>query len=597
MAAQNIQPMPAFEPRSDPTSTSARWSRWLERFNTYLIAADIKDDGRKRALLLYQAGSEVYEIFKTLEEDEAKGFKSAVKALTKYFEPEKNVIYQTYVFRQATQGKDEGIDEFHARLRGLAKHCEFADADFEIKMQIVTNGTSSRLRKKALQDPTYTLTNMLIDGRKYATSSAQADGIEEQFKTKPNENINTTTIATPTKKKCYYCGFDYPHEKRPCPAKNSLCNYCGIQGHFANVCRSRVNKEQGKDGKKGFSSPDKRRQTRRQGTKKQQAKAVEASQRQTKDESSEDDYVYTVSKEQNKKTHANVTVNGQNVHFLIDTGATVDIIDANTFEKLRKKVSLQKSTTKIYAYGFQTPLPLKGQFQATLESKKRYTVSQIYVIDGAGGNLLSAKTAQDLAFVQLANKISSLPDQEQQTDHHKNATQSPPPPTTRESNPVQNNTSMPRSKDQKIQEIINKYSTVFEGQGKLNNQQIKLHIRDDVNPVMQPQRRIPYHIRQDVSKELKKLQDQDIIEKVTNQPTPWISPGADWAVGHSGANRGPENFGGPEFTRFRITTNYLSKHSPDVLHMRNHISKSVKLQKVSHVKQILPKVASIHCNL
>ena len=72
--------------------------------------------------------------------------------------------------------------------------------------------------------------------------------------------------------------------------------------------------------------------------------------------------------------------------------------------------------------------------------------------------------------------------------------------------------------------------------------------------------------------------------------------GADWAVGHSGANRGPENFGGPEFTRFRITTNYLSKHSPDGLHMRNHISKSVKLQKVSHVKQILPKFASIHCN-
>ena len=121
---------------------------------------------------------------------------------------------------------------------------------------------------------------------------------------------------------------------------------------------------------------------------------------------------------------------------------------------------------------------------------------QIYVIDGAGGNLLSAKTAQDVALVQLANK-------EQQTDHHKNATQSPPPPSTRESSPVENNTtSIPRSKDPKIQEIINKYSTVFEGQGKLNNKQIKLHIRDDVNPVMQPHRRIPYHVRQDVSKEL-----------------------------------------------------------------------------------------------
>ena len=216
-----------------------------------------------------------------------------------------------------------------------------------------------------------------------------------------------------------------------------------------------TSKQRTRKRQKGFSSPDKRRQTRRHGTKKQQAKAVEASQCQMKDESSEDDYFYTILKEQNKKTHANVTVNGQNVHFLIDTGATVDIIDANTFEKLRKKVSLQKSTTKIYAYGFQTPLPL---------------------------------------------------------------------PTTRESNTVQNNTSIPRAKDQKIQEIVNKYSTVFEGQGKLNNEQIKLHIPDDVNPVMQPQRRIPYHIRQDVSKELKKLQNQDIIEKVTNQPTPWISP-------------------------------------------------------------------------
>ena len=60
--------MPAFEPRSDPRSTSARWTRWLERFNTYLVAADIKDDEGKRTLLLYQARPEVYEIFKMLEE-------------------------------------------------------------------------------------------------------------------------------------------------------------------------------------------------------------------------------------------------------------------------------------------------------------------------------------------------------------------------------------------------------------------------------------------------------------------------------------------------------------------------------------------------
>ena len=64
---------------------------------------------------------------------------------------------------------------------------------------------------------------------------------------------------------------------------------------------------------------------------------------------------------------------------------------------------------------------------------------------------------------------------------------------------------------------------LFNGQGKLNNQQIKLHIREDVKPVMQRRRRIPYHVRKEVSKELNKLTEQDIIEKVADQPIPLIS--------------------------------------------------------------------------
>ena len=40
------------------------------------------------------------------------------------------------MFRQVTQQEDETIDEHHTRLRQLSKHCEFADVEFEIKMQI-----------------------------------------------------------------------------------------------------------------------------------------------------------------------------------------------------------------------------------------------------------------------------------------------------------------------------------------------------------------------------------------------------------------------------------------------------------------------------
>ena len=52
---------------------------------------------------------------------------------------------------------------------------------------------------------------------------------------------------------------------------------------------------------------------------------------------------------------------------------------------------------------------------------------------------------------------------------------------------------------------------------------MKLHIDETVTPVAQSARRIPFHLRKKVSTELKKLEEQDIIEKVEG-PTPWVSP-------------------------------------------------------------------------
>ena len=43
----------------------------------------------------------------------------------------------------------------------------------------------------------------------------------------------------------------------------------------------------------------------------------------------------------------------------------------------------------------------------------------------------------------------------------------------------------------------------------------KLHIDPDVHPNQQPHHRIPSHVRQDLEKELERLENLDIIEKVT----------------------------------------------------------------------------------
>ncbi|VDI02758.1 Hypothetical predicted protein [Mytilus galloprovincialis] len=123
-----------------------------------------------------------------------------------------------------------------------------------------------------------------------------------------------------------------------------------------------------------------------------------------------------------------------------------------------------------------------GKFHATIETDHKITTAPVYVMKGRYGNLLCYDTSVDLSIVPV---ISSVAD--------------------------------------KHEILCNKYSDVFNGIGKLKDEKVKIHIDGSVKPVIQPHRRIPFHIRKQVEAELEKLEKQDIIEKVDG-PTPWVSP-------------------------------------------------------------------------
>ena len=63
-----------------------------------------------------------------------------------------NTTYEVYNFRQAKQKDGETLESFHTRLRSLAKTCDFANPDKEIKEQIILNCQSNPLRRKALRE-------------------------------------------------------------------------------------------------------------------------------------------------------------------------------------------------------------------------------------------------------------------------------------------------------------------------------------------------------------------------------------------------------------------------------------------------------------
>ena len=71
--------------------------------------------------------------------------------------------------------------------------------------------------------------------------------------------------------------------------------------------------------------------------------------------------------------------------------------------------------------------------------------------------------------------------------------------------------------------IFEKFPGCCEGIGKLKDFQLKVPTDSEVQPVSQPIRRGPYHLRDKLSTKLGELVELDIIEKVSG-PSLWDSP-------------------------------------------------------------------------
>ena len=464
----NIPPPPEFNPDSEVgASLATRWITWMEDFEMFLTASGIKDDTQKRALLLYQAGSRVREIFRQLADTgDAHDYKIAKDKLRDYFEPQKNRRYEVFKFRQAKQERNETLDQFHTRLRVLAQTCSFNDT--EIEQQIIINGISSRIRKKALREPDYDLKQILLDGRRAEQSEYQARDIE-------SKKDKTDSIQKVQRKTCHYCGGTYPH-KSQCPAKGKECRKCGKLNHFAKVCRGQ---------KPPASKPSYPRHKRNEKTNKNPLNPV---QQADSDSDNTEDYLYNVNTNKKSPT-VRVTVGKHCFDATLDTGASLNVIDRGTYEHM-DGVEFKKTNVKAFAYNAQQPVKFLGKFEAVIETRKRVTVATFYVVKTPdSGNLISSTTAQELGLISLhINKLSN-------------------------------------NNDRKLDRILAKHATVFEGLGKLNDVKIKLNIDRDQASKSQPTRRIPFHIRDKVKHALEALEQDDVIERVPNkQPTPWVSP-------------------------------------------------------------------------
>ncbi|XP_046862941.1 uncharacterized protein LOC124456568 [Xenia sp. Carnegie-2017] len=201
------------------------WGKYVSRLENLLLAMNITNAARKKAMLLHYVGEEVNEILETLEIDEPDReedvSRKAEKALRNYFTPQKNIEFEVYQFRQAKQLPGENISAYYTRLRQLAESCEFHEESREIKAQIIQNGSSSKLRRKALADPEITMEQLIQMRKTMEMSKTQAEGIEstnriwhkrKQFKTPTKNTSNASEYSPKIKRK--FCAVNIVQGKQ-----------------------------------------------------------------------------------------------------------------------------------------------------------------------------------------------------------------------------------------------------------------------------------------------------------------------------------------------------------------------------------------------
>ena len=288
---------------------------------------------------------------------------------------------------------------------------------------------------------------------------------------------NQTSRSTESKQsttKCRKCGLTWSHKTGPCPAKGQTCRECGKPNHFARMCLSKTATKHPQP-PKGHGKTSRIRQV---------------SVQESDTSSSDDEYLYTLGQgvTSAKTPTVPVQISGVAVDMIVDTGASVDIVDEATFNKINhsKNVQLQPPTKRLFAYGSKSQLSVLGKFETTVGFKSNQVTSTIHVVPGDSGSLLGYKTATSLGVIDLhVNKVAA------ETPEH--------------------------------ERLIAQYPNLFKGIGNLKGVEVKLHIDKEVPPVAQQARRIPFHPRKQVEKELDHLESLGIIEDVEG-PTPWVSP-------------------------------------------------------------------------
>lgn len=224
----------------------AEWNRFKDKIGFYFEANEIKDESRKKAILIGCTGDVVYDTLMKCKDPKVSiqeiSLEESYKVLNDYFNPVFNKFLQLQMFGARRQQQGERILDYLSALRELAPGCEFQDNDEAILRQLVVGIKHRDLQRELLMEGNLTLTRVV----EKSVASEQADLLLSQLQeirsaataAADKEKETETVHSMSDYKRCSACG--YRHAPRSCPAFRKRCNTCTGKHHFSRCCRTKL---------------------------------------------------------------------------------------------------------------------------------------------------------------------------------------------------------------------------------------------------------------------------------------------------------------------------------------------------------------------
>ena len=192
----------------------------------------------------------------------------------------------------------------------------------------------------------------------------------------------------------------------------------------------------------------------------------------------------------NELPYTVIKINNHDISVMMDTGASLNIIDEATYYRMgADKPKFSKSRIRLFGYNSNVAIPIVGEFKTLITCKKKSIEAQFVIVKGTAKCLIGYRTLKELGVIQIINNLGG--------DVYNAVT---------------------------VDQLKKRFPSVFTDKlGKFKRYEVNLQIDETVKPTFMRHRRVPYSMRDAMTKCINELLQADVIEPATG-PTSWLLP-------------------------------------------------------------------------